>query len=320
MDIRQDVTLAPYTTFAIGGPADYFIEANSQDQLIEAITFAKEKKLPFFVLGTGANILVGDRGFRGVVIKNNANEFQISNIQYQISNEPSKSPKNLNNPTDTVLFTTDSGATMEELIKFTAQKGLSGLEHFAGIPSSVGGALWQNLHFLSPNRSKTVFIGDILKNASILRIHDEGSMIKEDADQAYFQFAYDYSILHDTHDVVVSATFTLTPEDPKVIQERIHANVQWRAEKHPANATIRSAGSVFKKIEGHGAGRLIEKVGLKGKMIGGAKISEKHANFIVNAHHATAKNVRDLIDLVQSTVKQQLNLDMQTEISFVGEF
>ena len=306
--------LAPYTTFGIGGPADCFVVARSENELIEAIHFAKEKNIPFFILGTGANILIGDKGFRGLVIKNEANKSEVSK-----ETEERK-----------VFLTAESGATIAELIKITQEKGLSGLEHFAGIPSSVGGALWQNLHFLNPDRSRTVFIGDILESAVILGIEGTSESTASDSgrtpfarmmvDCDYFQFGYDSSSLHSTHDVVLSATFALTAEDPKVITERINANLAWRAAKHPANAVKTSAGSIFKKIEGHGAGRLIEQVGLKGYHMGGAKISDEHANFIINEHGASAKDVRNLVDLVTKKVKNELGLDMQIEISFVGEF
>jgi len=115
MNIRQDVTLAPYTTFGIGGPADYFIVAHSSDELIQAVEYAQEKKLSFFILGTGANILIGDKGFRGVVIKNEAQGFEVQNSSHN----------------SLLSITAESGATIRDLITFTAEKGLSGLEHYA---------------------------------------------------------------------------------------------------------------------------------------------------------------------------------------------
>jgi UDP-N-acetylmuramate dehydrogenase len=294
MNIQENVTLAPFTTFHIGGPAEQFIEARSQDELAQAVIYAQKKTLPYFILGTGANILVGDKGIRGLVIKNEANKFSV----------------------DDSLLTADSGAVMSDLIGFTAKKGLSGFEHFAGIPSTIGGALWQNLHFLSPDRSKTLFLGDILASAEILTEKGE----KKTVDKDYFQFSYDSSILHTKKDVVLSATFQLTPLDEAELEHRIDENLKWREEKHPQNAAHCSAGSVFKKIESHGAGRLIEQVGLKGHQIGGAQISERHANFIVNTRDATAKDVLDLINLVKEKVKQELGLEMQLEISLIGEF
>lgn len=300
MEIREHVQLAPYTTFGIGGPADYFVIVSTRDEIVEAIEWAKDsslhsgRQLPFFLLGTGANILVGDKGYRGLVIKNEAKQTILAQS----------------------LLTVESGATIADIIQFTLEKGLSGFEHFAGIPSSIGGALWQNLHFLSADRSRTFYIEELVTAADLYTEEGEHKTVGKD----YFQFGYDESILHKRHDIVLSATFTLTPEDSKIIEKKIAANIEWRSEKHPTGAVGRSAGSVFKKIDGFGAGRLIEQVGLKGKQIGGAKISDQHANFILNEHGASAVDVRSLIDLVQQKVQHELGLTMQTEISFVGDF
>ncbi|HSW89063.1 MAG TPA: UDP-N-acetylmuramate dehydrogenase [Candidatus Saccharimonadales bacterium] len=301
MDIKKNIILAPYTTFHIGGPADFFVKAINTNDLTTAVSWARGKGIPFFILGQGANILISDRGFRGLVIKNEANK-----VEFLENN----------------LVRAESGAIIADMIEQTAALDMSGLEHYAGIPSSLGGALWQNLHFLSPDRASTMFIADILENARLLRFAEyEFEPIKEETvDKTYFKFGYDYSILHDTRDVVLSATLQLQKKDTVEIRHTIDENIAWRKAKHPTDATKKSAGSVFKKIEGHGAGRLIEKVGLKGKRIGGALISEQHANFIINAGNATAKDVRDLISLAQSEVKKVTGLSLEPEISFIGEF
>lgn len=307
MDIKKDISLAVYTTFGVGGVADYFLFAKSSSDLANGIFWAKEKGLPFFVLGKGANILIGDKGFRGLVIKNESKN--IISLTY--------SP---------ILLTVESGITVEELINFCLENGFSGLEHFAGIPSSLGGALWQNLHFLNSERSETVYIGDLVKSAEILQIVYKGKnkenfeIKKLKVDNNYFKFSYDYSILHDTCDIVLEVSLGFKRKDPKEIKDTIDKNIQWRSEKHPFRAWENSAGSVFKKIEGYGAGRLIEKVGLKGYKIGGAMISDKHSNFIINTGSATAEDIRDLIELVRKKVKNELGLKLETEISFIGEF
>ncbi len=338
LTVQENVILAPFTTFGIGGPADFFVRVSTTSEIIEGVMWAKEKNIPFFLLGTGANILVGDKGFRGLVIKNEARSV-ILNESEGSSQKQEHSSSSVQND-NSVFLTAESGATVAEVIDFTVHAGYSGFEHFAGISSSVGGALWQNLHFLSPDRSQTVFIGDIVESSEIVQIEtlrhsgeemqltipesnqDSGrtSFARMTVKRDYFKFGYDYSILHDTHDVVLSATFRLTPEDTTVLTKRVEANLLWRKEKHPENAARCSAGSIFKKIDGYGAGRLIEKVGLKGKQIGGAKISEKHANFIVNTGNATATDVRNLIVLVKQTVHKELGLQVETEISFIGEF
>lgn len=321
LDIKSNVSLAPFTTFGIGGPADEFCKAESTQDIIDAVTYAQEKQLPFFILGSGANILIGDKGFRGLVIKNEAKHHSFRHPGEATTSIGSRTdsivPSELQN--DIVLLTAESGITIKELIDICLEKGLSGLEHFAGIPSTLGGALWQNLHFLSPDREQTVFIGEIVSEAELLQISNTKYQISK-VDREYFKFGYDYSILHDTKDLVLSATLQLHKEDPQIIQQRIEANLAWRKEKHPENAVHCSAGSVFKKNPAGGAGRFIQQVGLKGYRIGGAQISEKHANFIVNTGGATAADVRGLIELVQQKVKNELGLDLQTEISFIGEF
>ena len=294
MQLQQQVVLAPYTTFHIGGPADYFTVAATLDDIIEAVNWAKKNKQKFFLLGAGANILVGDKGYRGLVIKNEAKEYRFTGN----------------------LLTVQSGARIGDLIEICKQQHLSGLEDFAGIVSTVGGALWQNLHFLNPDRSTTVYIAHLVQSATILRPNGNVDEVEKD----YFHFGYDSSILHTSGDIVLSATFQLALAKEEDIQKTIDANLLWRAKKHPENAAMCSAGSVFKRVSGYGAGRLIEQVGLKGKQIGGAQISPVHANFIVNVGTATAADVVALISVAQTTVKQQIGVTLEPEISFIGEF
>ncbi len=293
-NLKENVTLAPYTTYKIGGKADYFFTAYNKDDLVKAINQSKERGIPFFVLGSGANILVGDGGFRGLVIHNMTQNFKF----------------------DDNLLITESGALISDLIDLSLEKGLSGLEHFAGIPSTVGGAIRQNLHFLSPDRASTLFIESIVKRGLVL----EG-VIEKKVEKDYFEFGYDDSILHHNKDIfVLEICFELESNDPKLIKAQISANLNWRNQKQPQLREFPSCGSVFKNIEGIGAGRLIEKCGLKGKQIGGAVISEKHANYIVNTGNATAKDVRSLINLIQKTVLEETRLKLEPEVGFVGEF
>lgn len=293
-DVKTDVVLAPYSTYKIGGKADYFYVADSKEKLANAVIFARKEGVPFFVLGAGANILFGDKGYRGLVVKNEAKEVSF----------------------DGNRMTVESGATIAGLIKLTAKKNLSGLEHFAGIPSTVGGALWQNLHFLSPDRQSTLFIGDIVQSATLL--DEDHDIITVDRD--FFRFGYDYSILHDRKLIVLETTLNLTSQASEGIRNQIQENLKWRNEKQPQLAEFPSCGSVFKKISGVGAGRLIEKSGLKGHIIGGAQISPKHANYIVNLGTATAQDVVFLIKLIQEKVKKNSGYELETEISLVGEF
>jgi UDP-N-acetylmuramate dehydrogenase len=294
LNLREHVVLAPYTTYQIGGPADYFVIVSDKHELARAVITARKNNIPYFILGTGANILFGDKGFRGLVIKNQADNVAIKGDQLIV----------------------ESGAIIADLIELTAQNNLSGLEHFAGIPSTVGGAIWQNLHFLAPDRLNTLFIESILESAELLDEENNIQTVTKD----FFKFGYDYSILHDRNLLITEVTFKLSTKPQSEIRNQAQENLNWRNEKQPSVIEFPSCGSVFKKIADIGAGRLIDQVGLKGFRIGGAEISNHHANFIVNTGNATAGDVIAVIKKVQETVKEQTGYDLETEISFIGEF
>jgi UDP-N-acetylmuramate dehydrogenase len=295
--IQRRVPLAPFTTFKIGGPADLFFEARSADELARAVSVAREHSMPYFVLGLGANILIGDRGFRGLVIRNAADAFEFSSSG---------------------KLRTESGAVMKTLIQEAARLGWSGIEHYVGIPSTVGGAIWQNLHFLSPapERERTMFIAEIFESCDILTEEGERKTVGED----YVKFGYDDSVFHHRKDIVLAATFQLVRGDPGTIHRILQENLSWRGGKHPWLEWHPSAGSVFKKIEGVGAGRLVDQCGLKGHRIGDAQISHIHANILVNLGSATAKDVRTLIAHAQRAVQERFEVHLEPEIGFIGEF
>ncbi|NUR19777.1 MAG: UDP-N-acetylmuramate dehydrogenase [Gemmatimonadaceae bacterium] len=294
---RRDVPLGPYTTFRIGGPADLFFEATSADELANAIVAARELHVPFFVLGLGANILIGDKGFRGLVIRNTARHFSFAE--------------------DGKLWV-ESGAIIADIIKETLARGWSGLEHYVGIPSTIGGAIWQNLHFLSPApaRERTMFIAEVFDSAELLTEDNERIVVDRD----FMKFGYDDTILHHRPDIVLSATFQLEKGDPATLHRIAQENLSWRGGKHPWLEWHPSAGSIFKKIVGVGAGRLIDQCGLKGYRIGDAQISHIHANIMVNLGHATAADVRKLIAFAQKSVQEKFGQRLEPEIGFIGEF
>lgn len=296
--VLTDIPLAPLTTFRIGGPADLLFGARTPEELSDAVIAAKELGIPTFLLGKGANILVGDGGFRGLVIRN-----QVGGIEHLAGSR------------------VRAGAGVEvfpELIEATVERGLGGLHHFVGIPSTVGGALWQNLHFLSPapDRARTVFIEEVVDSAEILS--EEGQ--RKSVDRAYFRFGYDFSILHERADVVLAVTFILKEEDPATMRRVMKENFQWRRERHPDLQRLPSAGSIFRKVEGIGAGRLIDECGLKGEVRGGAQIFPRHANIIVNLGDATAADVLALLELARTTVLKETGHVLEPEITLVGEF
>ena len=295
--LQRDVALAPFTTFRIGGPADLFFEAKSADELANALMVARREAIPHFVLGLGANILVGDKGFRGLVIRNRAAAFEFS-------------PQG--------RLRAESGAVVKDLIQESARLGWRGLEHYVGIPSTVGGAIWQNLHFLSPapERERTMFIAEVFDSCEILSEEGERKVV----DAEYVRFGYDDSVFHHRRDVVLAATFQLQKGDPADMHRIMQENLSWRGSKHPWLEWHPSAGSIFKKIDGIGAGRLVDQLGMKGKRVGDAQISHIHANIMVNLGRATAKDVRTLIAEAQRGVKERFNVDLDVEIGFIGEF
>jgi UDP-N-acetylmuramate dehydrogenase len=296
--LERDVPLAPFTTFKIGGPADLLFRAHSAEDLAVAITAARELEVPYFLLGAGANILIGDGGFRGLVIRNVSRGIEFL---------------------DDTRVRAESGVMVyHDLIQACAARGLGGLHHFVGIPSTVGGAIWQNLHFLSPapERERTVFIEEVVETCDLLT--EEGDRRTVGLD--YLKFGYDFSILHERDDIVLNVTFRLNPLPESQILDVIRENLKWRDDRHPDLWLYPSAGSIFQKIEGVGAGRLIDQCGLKGHVHGRAQIFHRHANIIVNLGGATARDVRELIDLAQSTVEREHGYHLEPEIGFIGDF
>jgi UDP-N-acetylmuramate dehydrogenase len=296
--LERNVPLAPFTTFKIGGPADLLYTARSAEELAAAISTARELDVAYFLLGAGANILIGDGGFRGLVIRNRS-----TGIEFL----------------DEGRVRAESGVMVyHDLIQACAAQGLGGLHHFVGIPSTVGGAIWQNLHFLSPapERERTVFIEEVVEWCDLLT--EEGE--RRTVGLEYLDFGYDYSVLHERDDIVLNVTFRLNPMPEGELLDVIRENLKWRDDRHPDLWLYPSAGSIFQKIEGVGAGRLIDQCGLKGHVHGRAQIFHRHANIIVNLGGATARQVRELIDLAQSTVEREHGYRLEPEIGFIGEF
>lgn len=293
---RTGVTLAPLTTFRIGGPADALYDAMSADDLANAVMAARRAGIPVMVLGLGANILVGDRGVRGLVVRNATGTVSFSGLEVHA----------------------DSGVVVADLIRECVVRGLSGIEHFVGIPSTVGGALWQNLHFLSPApaRERTIFFEEVVASVELLLPDDRRARV----DGPAMRFGYDTSRLHGSGEIALSCRLRLAEGNRDDMQRVMQQNLGWRGARHPWLELHPSAGSIFKKIEGVGAGRLIDQCGLKGFRIGGAQISHLHANIIVNVGGATAADVRAVIAHAQTRVRDELGQSLEPEIGFVGEF
>jgi UDP-N-acetylmuramate dehydrogenase len=296
--VKRNVLLKNYTTFKIGGPAKFFFEAKNKDEIIKAILAAKKSKLPFFILGGGSNLLVADKGYKGLVIK-----CQMSNVKCQNQNSNLKT------------IYAESGVRLSELIKISLEKSLEGLEWAVGIPGTVGGAVRGNAGAFNSS------MAEIVKSVEILEIQDYKNKkhilkVKKFSNENC-QFGYRDSIFkHKKNLIIISATLQLKKGNKKEIKNKIKKYLEQRKKTQPLG--FPSAGSIFKNPPGKFAAELIEKCGLKGKRIGNVKISDIHANFIVNLGKGKAKDVKKLIDLIKNKVKKKFGIVLEEEIQFLG--
>lgn len=304
MRLQKNILLAPYTTYRVGGPADLFVIVKNRNEFIEALRYVRNAGMPYFILGLGANILISDKGFRGLVIKN---EHTSSYVETYPATEK----------TSVHFMRTGSGSTLQSLIDLSIKHELSGLEHFAGIPSTVGGALWQNLHFLNPDRSKTLFIDSVVHHATVFNMKTMQEQLFTVRD---FEFGYDTSLLHKGDHIVLDAVFQLHKSSRENIEHQSQENLGWRAARHPNFEEFYSCGSVFKKVGEIAAAKLIDECGLKGFEYSGAQVSYKHPNFITHTGSATASAIKYIIDHVRQTVFDKTGILLETEIKMVGEW
>lgn len=290
--LGESVCLGDYSYFRIGGKADYFFEAHSLSKLKKAIFLARKFSIPFYIIGGGSNILFDDEGFRGLIIKNEARG---SGLKSKVGDRIK------------VL----SGTSLASLVKSSMEASLAGLEFLAGIPGSVGGAVFGNAGAFGQS------IGNFLKEAVLL--DDSGNEVEVKND--YFEFRYRESLLRKKHDILLKAVFELEKGDKEKIKARIGENLEKRKRKHPPEHTA-CAGSYFKNLLQPDGGRipagyLLEKVGAKNLRIGGAAVYPGHANFIINLEKASAKDVLRLAQELKERVKEKFGLELQEEVIFL---
>ncbi|MEP7361449.1 MAG: UDP-N-acetylmuramate dehydrogenase [Chloroflexota bacterium] len=281
--------LARFTTMRVGGPADLFAEVHNLFELRAIVRFARTRELPLFILGRGSDLVISDQGMRGLVVYNRAEQHAFKENR----------------------FTADSGMPMAKAATVCKNQGLSGLEFGLAIPGTVGGAVWANAGAHESD------VRAVLVEAGVLKADGEITLDREG-----LALTYRHSVLKDAPagvpDVVTWATFELTPADSAVIAERLDDIRRWRQAHQPLG--LPSAGSVFRNPDGDSAGRLIDELGLKGRRIGGATVSEKHANFIVNDQRGTAADVRLLAEEVRATVRRERGIELVFEIMFAGDW
>lgn len=299
--VKKDEPMKNHTTFRIGGPADLFYEAFEEKELVNAIMLARQLSIPTFILGGGANILVSDKGIRGLVIKNRASKVRIVGLKGR--------GKGLN--VSEVYVEAESGTLMNQLVRFCLNEGLFGLEFLLSVPGTIGGALKINAHF-RPEQNE--FIGNRLYQARILTPKNEIIEVGRD----YFGFGYDQSRLQESGDILLTATFILTKGDKNTIWQIAMDGVKKRQESQPIG--IPCSGCIFRNTKDKPAGYLLDKAGLKGVRVGDACFSEKHANFILNLGDARARDVIELIKIAKEKVKAKFGLELKEEIFYSGEF
>jgi len=284
--ILENEPMSRHTTFRVGGPADVLFLPESEDQLLRALAIAREAGVPCIVLGNGSNLVVRDGGIRGLVIVLGEGMAAIVRAG------------------DTL--TAWAGASLARVSAYAQASGLSGLEFASGIPGTLGGGCAMNAGAYGGQLS------DALIDARVLL---DGEVKTLTVDE--MQMGYRTSLPLREGGIVISARFALTPDDPEAIAARMRELNARRRDKQPLNHP--SAGSTFKRPEGQFAGALIEQAGLKGRSVGGAQVSEKHAGFIVNTGGATATDILTLIGMVQDEVRARFGVRLETEVRILGE-
>lgn len=297
--IKQDHLLAPYTTVKIGGPADIFIQPKSSKDFVAILKYFAHQPPKITIIGNGSNVLISDTGIRGIVIKNSSTEIEIlTNNKVNIA----------------------SGVQLPQLINFCLDHQLLGLEEFAYIPSSVGGAIFGNIHGFDKHD-----FNQFLDSIEVFDLN-KNQLINYSTNQ--FEWSYDYSSLQDQPNlVIISATIKLQNGDAKAAKQKYQDIIQ----KKSPNQPMKSLGCVFKNPpesvcvpiwgEKKGAGWIIDnELKLKGHSIGDTQISPLHANFIINNGQSTAIDYLSLIKLIQSQVQKKFNFQFELEIKLLGEF
>ena len=293
--VRANQPLAPLTTFKVGGPADWLVDLHTAAELRDAAAIAHDASVPLTILGGGSNVLVADEGVRGLVIRVHGGDVTRAGPH---------------------TVRADAGVTINGLVRWTLIRGIGGLEAWAGTPGTVGGAVFGNAHF------KGRLISELLERVMLVAL--DGSIT--DVPVEDMEFGYDYSRLHRTREVVVSADFRVHEGEPAALRAVARESLAFRKRTQPLESS--SAGCIFQNPDpsrvrvpegiAPSAGALVDRAGLKGAREGGARVSPTHANFIVNEGNATAEDVRRLIDRCKHEVRDRFGVELREEIVYLG--
>ncbi len=288
--VRNDVILAPFTSFGIGGKASHFFVAGTPTDIVRAVRAARETGLKFFILGGGSNILFDDAGYNGLIIKDETDKFRLKGD----------------------VISALSGAIVDKMVDATVEAGLGGLEYAAGIRGTIGGAVYGNAGAFGHA------INEILKSAVMYTGDDEIEIVDTD----YFKFEYRKSRLSESGDTVLSVKLQLHHEDKARLAEIVNERRRFRKERHPVG--LGSAGSVYKNLRSlddpmkvTSAGKILEDAGVRGMTVGAAAVFEKHCNIVVNRGNAASRDVKRLVRMMGDAAKEKFGMDLQREIMYI---
>ncbi|NLK42353.1 MAG: UDP-N-acetylmuramate dehydrogenase [Planctomycetes bacterium] len=279
--VKENVPLKDLTWYALGGTAEYLVRPQTLEQLQEVVRRCSQEQMPMRVLGYGSNLLVSDAGVKGVVLKLDAEQF--ARVDFDKSN-----------------LKVGAGANLNKLVLDSVRKGLSGLEALTGIPGSIGGAIRMNAG------GNFGDIGSCTQSVTVMNIN--GEIFEKHKPELVF----DYRWVNITAPIILEATLELTPSDPDQMLKTVKE--VWIYKKNTQPLNTRNAGCIFKNPRGMSAGALIDRAGLKGTQIGGARVSEKHANFITTESGCTSADVKKLIDLIREKVREKFDVELELEI------
>ena len=287
-NVLADEQMSGHTTFRIGGPADYFVTPSGTDEIAEIVRLCRDEDVPYYVIGNGSNLLVGDKGYRGVIIQiyKNMNRIDVQGREIHVQ----------------------AGALLSRTAAAACEAGLTGMEFASGIPGTLGGAVRMNAGAYGGEMKQ------ILKNATVLIPAGEIRTLAADE----MKLGYRTSIVSKMDYIVLEAVLVLTPGSREEIRARMEELKEKRVEKQPLE--YGSAGSTFKRPEGYFAGKLIEDAGLRGFRVGNAQVSEKHCGFVINRGGATAREVAELMETVARRVEENSGVRLEPEVKKIGEF
>ncbi|MBQ3602032.1 MAG: UDP-N-acetylmuramate dehydrogenase [Lachnospiraceae bacterium] len=291
--IKKDEKLEKHTTFRIGGPADFFVIPKSADEVKQIIKLCMENHTDYFILGNGSNLLVGDKGYRGVILHIGSG---MDSLEFAANEE------------GRTIVTAGAGISLAKLAKEIGKRGLTGFEFAGGIPGTLGGAITMNAGAYGGE------IKDCIVSATV--VNQNGDILTLTKEQ--LQLGYRESIIQKEPYIVVEAKFEFEKGQVEEIQGKMAELNKQRREKQPLE--FPSAGSTFKRPEGHFAGKLIMDAGLAGYQVGDIKVSEKHCGFVVNVGKGTAADVRKLMDHVRDIVYEKYQVKLDPEVRMIGEF